>query len=455
MKIEPAFETLLPQVELRVLYGPQAGSRLSITPGDYELGSSDDCTIILSGPRMEGSHARLSFDGNRPSISPADGKVCDAQGNEITDTIELSLGMPVELGGVWIAVDEVDSPWPDPATVAPVSGMSPVEVPQIPESDEQDTTVVSSENKSRARAKLALTVSAVTLVLVALGGIAGAKWLIQKGQASANVEVAAKSPTVPPLEKQVEKIRALIAGIAAGQAVDVSVSADHKLKVQGYAKDRAMQTKLIQALENMSPQPASQFYVEEEMLEASRQILDTRLDPARARLRALEMKGGTLSIQGAVASQSVRDATAEMLHAGVPGLKEVTGTVIVAEELPPVFMERLTENGLTRKMQLISKQPELVLRGTLTEDEMKRWEKLLVSFTEEYGKVLPIRASITLGQRRLPVNVQTIVGGITPYVMTTDGQRTTRGGDTNGHTLVTVKDNEIVFEGGERFRIGR
>ena len=191
------------------------------------------------------------------------------------------------------------------------------------------------------------------------------------------------------------------------------------------------------------------------MLESSRQILDTRLDPNRARLRAVEIHGGVLTIQGAVASQSVRDAATEMLYAGVPGLKEVTGSVFVAEELPTLFTQKLTENGLARKMQIVSKQPELVLRGTLTEDEMKRWEKLLVSFTDDYGKVLPIRASIALGQRRIPINVQTIVGGITPYVMTTDGQRTTRGGDTNGHTLVTVKDNEIVFEGGERFRIGR
>ena len=454
MKIEPAFETLLPQVELRVLYGPQAGSRLSITPGDYELGSSDDCTIILSGPRMEGSHARLSFDGTRPSISPTDGKVCDAQGNEITDTIALTLGMPVELGGVWIAIDEIDSPWPDPATVAPVSGMSPVEVPQVAESEEQDAPAASAEEKLRSRAKLALAASIGVLVLIAVGGIAVAEWFIQRGQAPVTTPVAAKS-SAPPIEKQVEKVRALMATIAAGQAVDVTVTADHKLKVQGYAKDRAMQTRLMQALENISPQPASQIYVEADMLEASKQILDTRLDPARARLRALEINGGVLTMQGAVASQSVRDATAEMLHAGVPGLKEVTGTVTVAEELPPVFMEKLTENGLARKMQLVSKQPELVLRGTLTEDEMKRWEKLLLSFTEEYGKVLPIRASITLGQRKLPVNVQTIVGGITPFVMTADGQRTTRGGDTNGHTLVSVKDNEIVFEGGERFRMGR
>lgn len=454
MKIEPAFETLLPQVELRVLYGPQAGSRLSITPGDYELGSSDDCTIILSGPRMEGSHARLSFDGSRPSISPTDGKVCDAQGNEITDTIALSLGMPVELGGVWIAVDEVDSPWPDPAAVAPVSGMSPVEVPQVKALDVKDTPLTNSETKMRSRAKLALSASVGVLVLIALSGIAFAEWLIQKGQTPVNLEVASKSSR-PAVEKQVEKFRALIAGIAAGQTIDVTVSGGNKLNVMGYAKDRAMQLRLMQALENLSPQPISQFYIEDEMLESSRQILDTRLDPNRARLRAVEIHGGVLTIQGAVASQSVRDAATEMLYAGVPGLKEVTGSVFVAEELPTLFTQKLTENGLARKMQIVSKQPELVLRGTLTEEETKRWEMLLMSFSNEYGKVLPIRANITIGQRKLAVNVQTIVGGVTPYVTIENGQRITRGGDINGHTLVSIKDNEVVFEGGERIRIGR
>ena len=237
--------------------------------------------------------------------------------------------------------------------------------------------------------------------------------------------------------------------------MDVTSGPGNKLKVLGYVKDRATQAQLTKALDNLSPQPASQLFVDDDIFEASRQLLDTRLDPSRARLRAVAIKGGVLTMQGAVASQSVRDMTAEMLQTSVPGLKEITGNIVVAEDLPPVLMERLNENGLARKLQVLSKQPEFVLRGTLTEDEMKKWEKLLLTFSDDYGKVLPIRAVITLGQRKPAVNIQTIVGGITPYVTTDNGQRITRGGDINGHTLVTVKDNEVVFEGGERIRIGR
>ena len=120
MKLEPSLDTLQASVELRVLVGPQAGSCLNLSVGEYHLGTSDECEIILIGPRLEAVHAKLSFDGDQITITPGDGKICDAQGNEITDTFPLALGMPVDLGGIWVSVDNTAALWPDPADILPV-----------------------------------------------------------------------------------------------------------------------------------------------------------------------------------------------------------------------------------------------------------------------------------------------------------------------------------------------
>jgi hypothetical protein len=76
-------------------------------------------------------------------------------------------------------------------------------------------------------------------------------------------------------------------------------------------------------------------------------------------------------------------------------------------------------------------------------------------FNNNYGSLLPIRATISQIQTKPPVNVETIVGGNTPFVVTTSGQRIGKGGNINGNVLSIVRDNEIIFDGNERFRIGR
>ncbi len=145
----------------------------------------------------------------------------------------------------------------------------------------------------------------------------------------------------------------------------------------------------------------------------------------------------------------------DLLHAGVPGLKRINSSIVLAEDLPQLLQEQLAEAGLLKKMQIIDKQPEFILRGTLTEDEMRRWETLIVNYSDKYGKLLPVKASLRLAFRKPPVAVQSIVGGSMPFVMTESGDRVTRGGDINGNTLLFIKDNEIIFEGSERFRIAR
>ena len=175
MKREPNLDELqTAPLELRVLYGPQSGSRLTLFPGDYELGTSDDCTIILTGPRIEATHAKLSVEDGQTSITPLDGKINDTEGNPIEEKYVLTLGMPIEIGGVWISIDHLDAEWPDPVEVAPISPASPISHPPIHEPIIEATEVQTFITKfipPHLRAKLALLTSFLVLLVFLISGM--------------------------------------------------------------------------------------------------------------------------------------------------------------------------------------------------------------------------------------------------------------------------------------------
>jgi type III secretion system YscD/HrpQ family protein len=454
MKLEPSLDTLQAQVELRVLVGPQAGSSLSLGMGDYSLGTSDECEIILIGSRLEAIHATLSVDGDQITVKPVEGKVCDAQGNEILDTFPLTLGMPVDLGGVWVSVDNVDAHWPDPADVLPLpvkpspgaqaaaEGKISLPAPGIP------------AHRLRNRAKITLIISAAGLSLIALAGISLTAWLIEQ-QAHPQVVATVSKPVVPTTSVNQQKIQQIIQNLDLAGLVEMKVSDKGSIRVSGYLPDDSTRKQLAQALDRVSPSPMKALYVDDELLEAAKKVLANKLDPARVVLKAESVKKGGLKVSGAVLTQTAKENAYEMIKSEVPGLRQIDGVVLQADDLPQHFQEKIVSAGLARKLQVVSRQPEFVLRGTMTDEDLRNWETVLTEFNESYGKILPIRATIRLIQKKSPVNVQIIVGGNMPFVITESGQRVTRGGDINGHTLITVKDTELIFDGNEKVKISR
>ena len=455
MKLEPSLETLQARIELRVLFGPQAGSRLQVAPGNYDLGEGDECEVILSGPKMLGRHAQLSFDGEQLTISPLDGKVCDAQGNEISESFPLGLGMPVEMGGIWISVDDVDAEWPDPTDV--VSIMPPAAAASATSTSAEDSSTEkndSTDEKPRRRAKAALITSITALTVMGIAGITLAAWLVNHpNQPTTTLDATPKAALPDP--PNLHKVRQILGTTAAGSSVEVIVTRDRRLLIKGFVPDQASKTALTTVLETLTPPPQIDLQVDADLSAAAATLLAERIDPASAKLKVESVSGGVLTIEGAVLTQRARDAVMDLLQTSLPGLKRVNASIVMAEDLPQLLQDQLAASGLLKKIQIIDKQPEFILRGTLTDDDMRRWENLIVNFTDRYGKLLPIKAVFKLTTRKPPVNVQAIVGGTTPFVITENGDRITRGGDVNGNTLMIVKDTEIIFEGSERFRISR
>ena len=455
MKLEPSLETLQARIELRVLFGPQAGSRLQVAPRNYDLGEGDECEVILSGPKMLGRHAQLSFDGEQLTISPLDGKVCDAQGNEITESFPLGLGMPVEMGGIWISVDDVDAEWPDPTDV--VSIMPPAAAAPATSTSAEDSSTEkndSADEKPRRRAKAALITSITALTVMGIAGITLAAWLVNHpNQPTTTLDATPKAALPDP--PNLHKVRQILGTTAAGSSVEVIVTRDRRLLIKGFVPDQASKTALTTVLETLTPPPQIDLQVDTDLSAAAATLLAERIDPSSAKLKVESVSGGVLTIEGAVLTQRARDAVMDLLQTSLPGLKRVNASIVMAEDLPQLLQDQLAASGLLKKIQIIDKQPEFILRGALTDDDMRRWENLIVNFTDRYGKLLPVKAVFKLATRKPPVNVQAIVGGTTPFVITENGDRITRGGDVNGNTLMIVKDTEIIFEGSERFRISR
>lgn len=452
MKIEPHLESLLPQVELRVLYGPQSGSRLTLAPGDYLLGTGDDCAVMLAGPRIRESHARLAFDGEQPTITPFDGDVFDSQGNQLTDTLPLTLGMPFELGGIWIAIDSIDAPWPDPEAIVAMAGLAPASTASTAQAATSVTPAPEPDQPQQRRARYVLMAALGVIISVAVAAIGGSAWLVSRQQPPKQVAVKFGPGPEPAATRE---LRRLLTEVAPGQLMSVTTRIDGTPKVVGYVTDRAMAERVRRAISKLAATPALQIYVDADLLEGARKVLIKQNASARAMLSISEVRNGNILLSGAVATTGVRDTVFDALRSEVAGVRDVGGNLYTADDLSNVLQERIASAGLAGKLQVIDRQPEFVLRGRLSESDLARWEQLLLGFTSDYGTLLPIRATLTVQQRKPPVNVQMIVGGAMPFVVTDNGQHIGRGGDANGHTLSAVRDNEVIFDGNERFRIPR
>lgn len=455
MKIEPHLESMLPQLELRVLHGLQSGSRLTLFIGDYVLGTDDECEVMLAGPRLRGVHARLQFDGDRAAITPLDGKVLDAQGNEIGENFPLALGMPVDLGGVWICVDEIDTPWPatdeliphpapQPTTVREESVRStPTAATALPAIPKQDS------NRKHARRVLVFAMS--TLATIALLGIVGAGWL-----ATRSVETPTPAPPRNEDGKQLDALMARLAETFPGRSISVKPGAGGVTVVTAYAADKTMADRMETSIRKYAGTPIVQLFRDDSMLDSAREVTRKfRQDGTRAMAQVTEVSNGVAVVKGTIVSNSTRDELLEALRNGVAGLRSIDASLRNAEELPSVLSDRIANAGLSKKLQVVSQQPEFILRGALSEEDMQRWESLLLDFSNEFGRLLSIRATIALLQQRPPVDIKTIVGGPMPFIITESGQRISIGGETNGHTVSAIRDNEVIFDGNQRYRIPR
>jgi hypothetical protein len=203
-----------------------------------------------------------------------------------------------------------------------------------------------------------------------------------------------------------------------------------------------------------APAPEARVVTEAERLAIVKRFLDKRRVAGEVELSVTRGDAGVLRVGGAAATQAALTTVMDAARTELADAAPVTFAVTLRSELPARFEDRLRSAGLAPKFKVIRREPQMDLQALLTAPEVRAWENVFVEFTREYGSVLTIHAQVQQERDVLETQIETVVGGAFPYVVTTAGRRVTPGGVMEGRTLLAIREGELVFSDGLRVRYG-
>lgn len=464
-------------VELRVLHGPQAGSRLPLMPGaPYLIGAGDACDIMLAGAQVEGEHAHLEVDDSHWSIVPEEGRAMRLDGTPCEPNQALAFGEVVQLGRVKITVDLQDADWPEDEVLEPRPRPEPepeADVPADPPSDESAVTTETVEaidpvpasappKRSRWGRRAFALLAFMAVASGSLTLIAYAAWQASRPvpePAPPVVAATPKSPSLPPppppeptpVQRMQEWLQRQQAQIT-GQLV-LEGDGQTPWRLSGHVRREDERQRLQDATREL-PWPVSiSVLTLDERIAALRRHLSQLPWAEDLSLRLADANHGNPRVRVIAASQSRADTAIAQLRQALRTIEPIETEVLLPANLRQRFMARLDSVGLGKRFETVRTEPELALRALLSQQEVAQWEQMFIDFTAEHGSVLRISAVIRTERDAVESKIRAVVSGPYPYVMTTSGQRVAPGGSIDGRTILAVNAQEVVFSDGLRVRL--
>jgi hypothetical protein len=104
---------------------------------------------------------------------------------------------------------------------------------------------------------------------------------------------------------------------------------------------------------------------------------------------------------------------------------------------------------------------EAQIKASLAASDLPRWEQLLLRidklFKLPFKVVLDVKATKPVKEANLPFQLQSIVGGVSPYVVLQGGTKLMPDGLIQGWRLVSVNPTNVIFENvaGRRISVAR
>ena len=451
---------------LRILNPPHTGAQAEIGPDPLTIGSGMDCDLILSDPLLQPEHCKVRLTGEGIEIELTGG-AAHLDGEPVEKSpFTVRVGQVVTIGSTHMAFGEADAVWD--AVVIPtlrtLGGAAPVAMPV-----DAGTSSTPAQSAAKApaaphglsqRVKIGI-VAAFSLALVLILGLffynadqkRGMESMVRdSGNAKDFFQVDMHTTDLD--NKAADKVAERVKREVSGASV-TGGERSGKAFLRIYVRTRS-QANEVQKIVNASTVPVFTEIVSLEEIEKSSEMMASMKGFA---LDVTFAKDGTAYWSGYLPKQEDWLNIQSQMERDLPYIKENINNLTYAADIEKRANALLDEAGIKSPLAFQALPREIIISGTMPENQSEAWFRLCVKLREEFGNMVTITDRVGSGKAvvvsKNPFH-SPIVGvtlGSIPAVLLLDGQRIYEGTILkDGSVLIKINESEITLKGSEGTR---
>jgi len=426
---------------LKVLSGPHQGAEIALKPGEYLVGSSGDCDVILSDQNLASEHFKLTVGDDGVHL--------------------ISMGEPLYLGGKVAGEDplpvedfEFITAGTTHLVVGPVGGdwpaLSPENAPPLERESGGDTEGVGEGEGAEGDAATAATqLPPQGFMASMLAKITGPikvylehpiylayKYFIWGGLVALFLVLFAitftftYSPHDPKPNLAAIELRVIddLNSVPFDHDLGVRIVEDH-VYVYGYV-DTTRQKRVIQALlEPYGPRVSQRIQSEEAMLQSTRDILNQFNLTLYISIDA----PGRIKVVGYVMDLEKWKRAQTLISQDVAGLEALDTDLFTAKDIMAKANDILEETKLLRSVKIVPQAKVIIAQGNIPPEQAADWRKAK-------------RLLIAYLHNRVPLQDRVVLSSsINPEALYFDNQIKSINSEEPG--WITLANGEQYFEG--------
>ena len=453
-------------IYLKILSGPHLGAEVVLNPGEYLLGSSEDCDLVLHDGTVAAEHAKLVIATDKSAkiiplatVHQKDGQPIPAEGQVVEPYQLMTVGTTsICLGVVGETWPEMQLPlWgltkpeakkeekPVPEGQLPTEGAEgaavPAELAQAePDLKKAEEVLAAEEEQPPPKGRFWRQVGFATAAAVVVVTIGSAAYYLVRHWPESPI-IAVWQPTHSDL------IENILRHNNVSSQVTVRVE-NNVYEVSGYlANDRKVQ-QLQQDLWQFDPQIVVNLY----STEAIKSAVSDVLQGMGLALTIDIPEPGVVSIVGCIPELTHWQEAEDKIKQDVRGIKQLKGSVQTIAEVLQKIIKVANKAGIDT-VQFEWQKKFLVAEGIVTKDMQPTWANVKEAIERDYGAYFHLQdrtATKSQGlarQSKIDFRIRLINVGAVRWIVLDDGKKYFEGARLpQGYILMAIESDGILLK---------